>query len=149
MQTVQNTIWMRFLVLGVFSLLLVGFSCKRIEREADGEFIFINSTNHTVSFFTPHANSFTLLGLKTHLIKQVQPVGKKIVAEAFVTPFNNNNSLVIQFDGNRCLTMTNANSSDNSLLNISNYTAEKINNRTYKFTYTFTEADYNRATTCP
>lgn len=72
---------------------------------------------------------------------------KKARPETYGTPFNNSSSLVIQFDGNKCLTMTN--SSVNSLLNISNYSAEKIDAFNYKFTYTFTEADYNRATICP
>ncbi|MBP8067241.1 MAG: hypothetical protein KAY27_01645 [Pedobacter sp.] len=147
MQIVQNKIWMRFLVLGVFSLFFFGFSCRKIERVQIGEFIYINSTNHTINFFTPHFNSFNLLGLKTHVIKESQVAGKKIGLETFRTPFTNSNSLVITFDGNKCLTMTNL--SENSLLNISHYSAEKIDAGTYKFTYTFTEADYNRATTCP
>ena len=142
----RKTTWMRFLMLGVFSLFF-GLSCKKIEPDMSAEYIYINSTNHAISFFTPHVYSFKLLGLKTHLIKETQPTGKKTGAEKFETPFNNSSSLVIQFDGNKCLTMTN--SSENSLLNISNYSVEKIDNRTYKFTYTFTEADYNRATTCP
>ena len=147
MKTIQNKIWMRFLVLGVFSLFFFGFSCNKIEHEQFGKFIYINSTNHTINFFTPHFNSFKLLGLKTHLIEQVQVAGKKIGFETFRTPFTNSNSLVLVFDGNKCLTMTN--SSDHSMLNMSNYTEEKIDDRTYKFTYTFTEGDYNRATSCP
>ena len=147
MKTIQNKIWMRFLVLGVFSLFFFGFSCNKIEHEQFGKFIYINSTNHTINFFTPHFNSFKLLGLKTHLIEEVQVAGKKIGFETFRTPFTNSNSLVLVFDGNKCLTMTN--SSDNSLLNMSNYSAEKIDDMTYRFTYTFTEADYNRAVTCP
>ncbi len=110
----------------------------------DGEYVYINSTNHIISFLTPHFNSFNLLGLKTHLIKEYQVAGKKGTLR---TPFNNSNSLVIQFDGNKCLTMTNL--SENSLLNINHYSVEKIDDWTYKFTYTFTEADYNRATICP
>ena len=147
MQIVQNKIWMRFLMLGVFSLFFAGFSCKKIERKQDGEFLYINSTNHAIDFLTPHFNSFNLLELKTHLIKEYQVAGKKIAEETFRTPFTNINSLVIKFDGNRCLTMTNL--SENSLLNIKHYSVEKIDDRTYKFTYKFTEADFNRATTCP
>ena len=147
MKTIQSKIWMLFLVLGVFSLFFFGFSCKKINREKSLEFIYINSTNHTINFFTPHFNSFNLLGLKTHLIEQVQVAGKKIGFETFRTPFTNSNSLVLQFDGNKCLTMTN--SSDHSMLNMSNYTEEKIDDMTYRFTYTFTEADYNRAVACP
>ncbi len=73
----QNKIWMRYLVLGVFSLFFVGFSCKKVEHEQFGEFIYINSTNHTINFFTSHFNSFKLLGLKTHVIKENQVAGKK------------------------------------------------------------------------
>jgi len=144
-----KTTWMRFLMLGIFSLFLIGFSCKKIEPDMDGEYVYINSTNHTISFLTPHVNSFKLLGLQTHLIKLYEIARKKTRPETYGTPFNNTDSEVIQFDGNKCLTMTSSNSSENSLLNISNYSVEKIDNRTYKFTYTFTEADYNRATTCP
>lgn len=143
----QNKMWMRFLALGVFSLFFFGVSCRKIDREQYGEFLYVNSTNHTINILTPHVNSFSLFGLKTHVMKQNQVAGKKVAPETFRNPFTNSNSLVIQFDGNRCLTMTNL--SDHSLLNISHYSAEKIDDRTYKFTYTFTEADYNRATTCP
>ena len=113
------------------------------------EYIYINSTNHAISFFTPHVYSFKLLGLKTHLIKLNEVGRKKNGPETYITPFNNTDSEIIQFDGNRCLIMTTSNSSQNSLLNISSYTAEKVDKYNYKFTYTFTEADYNRATTCP
>ncbi|RZK37716.1 MAG: hypothetical protein EOO90_24550 [Pedobacter sp.] len=143
----QNNMWMRFLVLGAFSLFFVGFSCKHKGFERDGEYVYINSTNHAISFFTPHFNSFSLLGRETHVIQLHLPAGKTIGPETFVTPFNNNNTLILQFDGNKCLTMTNT--SENSILNMYHYTAEKISSRAYKFTYTFTEADYNRATACP
>ncbi len=144
----QKTIWIHYLLIGViFNLLFAGFSCKKIEPDMDGEYVYINSTNHIISFLTPHVDSFKLLGLKTHLIKLHGVARKKARPETYGTPFNNSSSLVIQFDGNKCLTMTNL--SENSLLNINHYSVEKIDDWTYKFTYTFTEADYNRAITCP
>ena len=99
----QNNTWVRYLQLGVFSLFFFGFSCNKIEREQFGKFIYINSTNHTINFFTPHFNSFKLLGLKTHLIEEYQVAGKKIGLETFRTPFTNSNSLILQFDGNKNL----------------------------------------------
>lgn len=32
---------------------------------------------------------------------------------------------------------------------LKNHTAERVSDVTYKFTYTFTEADYNRSVNCP
>lgn len=54
----------------------------------------------------------------------------------------------IKFNGNRCLSNQVA-TSEHSPLNIKNYVVENIDKYTYKFTYTFTEADYDRAITCP
>lgn len=147
MKTVQNKMWMRFLMLGAFSLLFFGFSCAKIEREQFAEFIYINTTNHIISFVTPTGNSFNLLSMKKHQINENQPAPKRIGFETYRTPYVNSNSIVLKFNGDKCLTMTN--SSENSILNISHYSAVKIDEKTYRFTYTFTEADYNRAVTCP
>ena len=56
--------------------------------------------------------------------------------------------IIIKFNDVKCLINVKENDR-NSIRDIKNFVAERINNNTYKFTYTFTEADYNRASTCP
>lgn len=56
--------------------------------------------------------------------------------------------ITIKFDNNKCL-INQTIDSMHRVLDIKNFAAEKVDRFTYNLTYTFTEADYNRATTCP
>ncbi len=79
-----------------------------------------------------------------------QDSGKEINPKNFIPPLMivSNGGLTIRFNQTRCLVTTFY--TEHSPLNINSYSNEgKIGESTYKFTYTFTEADYNRATTCP
>ena len=141
---------MRYLQLGsIISLVAILFSCDKIgDPVRDGEFYFINQTNHTITYNNLF-EEYNLAPKATILIKQTQDVIGKFNVNDYFSPFlmRTKEPIIIKFNADKCLqaTMT----SENSILDIKSYNAEKINKYTYKFTYTFTEADYNRAVTCP
>ena len=65
-----------------------------------------------------------------------------VKSRPFINPF------FVYFDLNKCLIQTRT--TENGVFNAASYKQlEKIGKITYKLTFTFTEADYNRAVTCP
>lgn len=151
MKTTQNNMWMRFLALGAFSLILFGFSCKKSEYRHKFEFYLINQTNHLIKLDYP-SYQFTIEPGKTFVIKDEQDGGKASTAEPYLNnPIPNllnigERKVMIKI-GNKCFVSTD--NSEHSLINMKSYVGEKLGERWFKFTYTFTEADYERATACP
>jgi hypothetical protein len=145
----QKTIWMRYLQLGVISLiLLLCFSCKK-HYQSTAEYHFVNNTNYSITF-GKGLESYNLVPNGTYKMQYNQDSGKEIDPKNFIPPLiiKSDGGLTFRFNLTKCLDATFY--TEHSPLNINNYINEgKIGERTYKFTYTFTEADYNRATVCP
>lgn len=132
---------------------------KKIDEPARfGEFYFVNETDHSITFdFNPVGSKktfmekYTVAARSTTLVKQTQDSKKTVTALDFNTPFSIeygfSDPLTVKFDNNKCLNQTV--NSDHSALDIKNYAAEKLGERRYKFTITFTEADFNRSLSCP
>jgi len=141
----QNNIWMRYLLFGAFSLFIaLGFSCKQ-EYTQKGIFVFVNQTNFNISAgYEPE--KLTLMPNSTVIREKVQVSRKEVNASTFRYPLSIDNMHVVKI-GDRCI--INTKDSEHSILDIKTYVAEKIGERTYRFTYTFTEADYSRAVACP
>jgi len=136
----------------IFGMLLISSCGKKIIDYADieGEFYFINQTNHTIKIVNP-IQEFNVVNGQTNLIKHQQGGVKTVNSSSYSDPFtygmaSKDKKILIKIN-NKCENATS--SSEHSILNINNYVAERIGERTYKFTYTFTEADYNRAVGCP
>ncbi len=145
----QNNIWMRYLVLGgIFSLLILYGSCRK-EYVRNGIFYFVNQTNHNITYENLF-QEYNVAPNATIEIVQPQYANEKFDVNKYFSPLlaKRKDTVSIRFNNNRCLTNQTINSI-HSVLDIKNFVREKIGNISYKFTYTFTEADYNRATTCP
>ncbi|TDG35476.1 hypothetical protein EZJ43_12675 [Pedobacter changchengzhani] len=149
MKTAQNNTWMRFLTLGVFSLLLFSFSCKKSGSPKVGEFHFVNNTNYLINY----KSGLEMYNLKPNssiiIVKGDDVKGNDI--DNYNVPFVFEDvalePFTIKFDGAKCMNVTRT--SDHSVLNIASYVNEgQIGERKVKFTYTFTEADYNREVIC-
>ncbi|QPH38929.1 hypothetical protein [Pedobacter endophyticus] len=150
MQMIPNKTLIHYLMLGAYSLLLCVAltSCKKDVRSRNGEFYYINETDHNVIVSFGNRTIFSVKPGEKYVIKEEQPSNnrrKDVVSEEYVNPLSIND-LIIRFD-NKCLTAS-ANSS-NSILAISSYEAEKIADAQFRFTYRFTQADYDQAGNCP
>ena len=145
----QSNIWMRFLVLGIIiSLPLFINSCQKINYGQFAEFHFVNKTNHAITY-NEGFEKYNVAAMSTTIVKESQSAGKNVTAEGYHRPFiDSRGSIILKFDQDKCI-IDHPLDSPNSIINLKNYVAEKIGDRTYKFTYTFTEADYNRAVACP
>ena len=149
MQTIQNKIWTYYLLLGVFSLSILGFSCKKAHLQI-AQFYYVNDTDYTIRLIN-QSKKHIFLPRQTTIINQDQAGDGKVNTDDFKDPFTNDiniegKELIFQLE-DKCLTHTV--NSEHSIINLKNYVAERVNKITYKFTYTFTEADYNRAVACP
>jgi hypothetical protein len=154
MITQLNNTLMRFLTLGlVFNIILISSCSKKFVNPArDADFHFINMTDKNISYEVG-LEKFNLKPSETITIGQSQDdSGLELSPSSYSNPFRElmtpqDKDIIIKFNVNKC--WTTAVGTDHSPLDIKNYTSEKLGERKYKFTYTFTEADYNRAITCP
>ena len=143
----QNNIWMRFLSLGIIiSFVLLTNSCQKVNHGQFAEFHFENKTNHAITYNSGF-EKYNVAAMSTTIVKESQYAGKNVTAEGYMIPFGPN-PFIIHFGQLKCIKDHHPDST-HSVLNFKSYIAEKIGDRTYKFTYTFTEADYNRAVACP
>lgn len=136
----------------IFSISLISSCGKKIIDYADieGEFYFVNQTSYTIKIVNLQQEFNVITGQK-NFIKRYQGGSKTVNASSYSDPFTygmapNDKKILVKIN-NKCENSTPT--SIHSLLNINSYVSEKIGERKYKFTYTFTEADYNRAVTCP
>ncbi|SFH34752.1 hypothetical protein [Pedobacter insulae] len=149
----QKTIWMPYLQIGaIFSILLLFNACKKgkTEYERSPVFHIINATSHQINF-DAYPNTYNIKANSSITIEENQVVeGKENNSFNYSSPYKkyDNSPTTIRFDQIKCLVMQ-TESSEHSITNINSFIAENIDRYNYKFTYTFTEADYNRAVTCP
>lgn len=136
----------------LFIMPMISSCGKKIIDYADieGEFYFVNQTNYTIKVVNMQQEFNVVIG-QTNLIKHLQGGLKTVNPSSYSDPFTygmapNDKKILIKIN-NKCENVTL--NSEHSILNINSYSAEKLGERKYKFTYTFTEADYNRAVTCP
>ena len=150
MKTLQNNTWIHYLTLGLIFSLLTSGSCNKIsEWGQEGEFYFVNKTTHKIAIIEQRLN-LEIEPLQTYYLSQIQPSQKVVRPEDYQHPLSEGigTSLEVTIHiGDKCLKQVK--SDVNSILNIKSYTAEKLGERKYKFTYTFTDADYERAVACP
>lgn len=152
MKILQKTTWMRYLFIGLIINCIFFQSCTKIRKEyiQKAEFVYINETNYTIRF--PNGMEIITLNPKQTIKSNITVGANEVVNE---TTYNNTPKLfdifktfnIVFFNDLKCLDLSKELKHNPS--QIKDYVAEKIGDRTYKFTYTFTEADYNRAVACP
>jgi len=148
----QKITWMHFLILGlIISLAAILSSCDKDVYGVVTEHHFINQTNHHITYPIGY-EKFNVSPQSTTTIRTNTRVGGKVVetefhsSPLFILP--SSSILTIKFDNSKCLIDVKVDDV-HSVRNIKDFSIEKVSENRYKFTYTFTEADYNRAVTCP
>ena len=151
----------KFIVLFVSIVLMVGCGKIIVDYAYSTEYIFVNNTSHIITYMQipNNVNSQEFeqynIGPKSSInIKRTGEGAKNMQANNFMSPFGDNNAykglglkLIVNFDGERCWILPFE--GEHSPMDIKSYISEKIGHNNYKFTYTFTEEDYNRAVVCP
>jgi hypothetical protein len=132
-----------YLMLGISILCLFMFmQCKKsVDYVVKGTYVYVNSTDSLIE--VKGGESFIISPKQTHTIVVDGEGGKDISAKSYEPPFG---SAVIVYGSSRCDTLRAY--SKKGILGIDNYNNEKIADRNYKFTYTFTETDYKKAVPC-
>ena len=142
---------MRFLITGLIIISTSLISCKIIREEVlFADFVFINNTRYSISY-GQGLEKYNLQPQSTIFVSiEKDGSGKNVKPENYAAPYFYESRfklpIIIKIN-NRCWEPTEL--EEHSPLNINNYTAEKLGERKYKFTYTFTDADYERAVACP
>jgi len=144
----QNNIWMRYLMLGAICLSVL-LSCRKISEYWGGaEFHYINKTSRAITVELG-TEAYSLEPYGVYSVRTYQETSKEIDPNNFMPPLVKSRGVrgMVIFDTIKCLEATF--DTVHSPFNIKSYINDgRIEKRVNKFTYTFTEEDYNRATAC-
>lgn len=141
---VQKIIWMRYLTLGTSFLVILSIaSCKKhVDYLVKGTYVYVNNTDSLIDVKNaPYV--FTIKSKESYTIEQIGDGTKEITEKNYVAPFSGGQ--IITYGNNMCDTLL---VSKESISGIENYMSEKVGERHYKFTYTFTDTDYKKAVPC-
>ena len=115
---------------------------KKKDYLSIGTYVYVNSTDSLIEVKNaPYL--FTIKPKESHTIEQTGDGSKELTEKSYVAPFTGGQ--VILYGNKMCDTLT---SSKEGISGIENYTSERISERHYKFTYTFTQSDYKKAVPC-
>ena len=148
----RKNIWKRYLTLGlIISLISIISSCKDYFYNEIGEYQFVNETSYSIVYSIGY-EKFNIGPKSKILITQNKKTGGDkggAKVSDYKSPlYSQTATLNIKFNNLKCLNDVKENDI-NSVRDIKNFVTEKIGENHFKFTYTFTEADYNRAVNCP
>jgi hypothetical protein len=144
----QKTTWMRYLTLGISVMIIFALlQCKgEVDYFVQGTYVYVNSTDSLIDVKSGVYN-FKIKPNDSHKIEQGGEGSEDVSAQNYVPPMI---SAVVKYGNEKCDTLDSGFKvgAGEGITGISNYTSEKISKRHYKFTYTFTNLDYNKARPC-
>jgi len=148
----QKTTWMRYLRLGLaISLIAILNSCKDDFFTIIVENHFVNETNYAITYPTGYEKFNVPAKSSIIVTERAKSGGKGGVRESdFPSPLSILSPVVqltIKFGQSKCLVDVRVDDL-HSVRDIKNFKAETLGDNHFKYTYTFTEADYTRATSC-
>ncbi len=133
----QKKIWMRFLPHGSLTLLIHIFlfcSCEsKIDYIQYATWVYENHSSQTIDVQAKVFNSFSLTPGKSYVYEVETAAGKYVTPESYSVPYYADGTTLIV--GEKELLLL----ENESILDISSYNTEKIEDRHYRFTYTFTD----------
>lgn len=143
----RKTTWMRCLLIGISLLIILAFvQCKkRVDYFVRGDFVYVNSTDSVIE--VKGDETFVLKPDEQHVIKESGEGPEIVTTESYVAPFS---SAMVIYNSNKCDTLASGPGlgKGEGPLGINNYVSEKVGERHFKFTYTFTNADFADAKPC-
>lgn len=142
---VRRKTWMHYLITGIsIAFITLFFSCQ---QETDcwviGEFAYINKTAYTIE--TPRG----IIQPNDSIIIKEEGLGSCEVNEkSYISPFHG--GVTISFNKTKCLAFKGGVKAveGEGPVGMKNYKSSKVANLHYRFEYTFSEADYKKATEC-
>ena len=150
----------RYLITLLFigTLLLIN-SCKKINYLQHGEYHIVNITNYNITF-EKELETCNVIPKGTTIIYDTQESRKNMKPADYLNAADFSNPIdrlklgtinikYTKSDGTAKCLLKQTKDSINSILNPDKFISEQIGERTYKFTYYFSNSDYNRAVTCP
>ncbi|MEN6454205.1 MAG: hypothetical protein ABFD10_08090 [Prolixibacteraceae bacterium] len=139
----QKLIWMHFLLIGIISFSIFSLSSCKGDTDycLNTTWIYINQTSHVITFNTQGFwTDFNVAAFSTTKVIEHSESSKDIIVESIV-PTLNPSTVVI--DGTKCDAELAV-----KLHDISSYEAKKIDDRTYEFTFRYTEENTSDAVNC-
>lgn len=140
----QKTIWMRYFTLGISMIFITLFTqCKKHQDYlVKGTYVYVNRTNYLIEI-KRGVDLFTLNPNESHTIEQIGEGPKDVTEKDYIPRFQGGE--IIVYDNEMCDTLL---ISKEGFTGIENYLSQKLGDRNYKFKYTFTQTDYQKAQPC-
>jgi hypothetical protein len=161
MLILQKTIWLHYLLIGIsVPFLVAGCGKKDVEYRMRVELTFINTTDKVISFqmrsgisssnlesvtITPRTQSKTFTYNVEGVDKKMNPGNccQDVLIDVYGGRGLEGVSQTLKFNNNLCVTHLN----EKSVI-LANYTTERITDRHFRYSYTFTENDFENAEPC-
>lgn len=142
---IQKPILIRSLMLGI-SLSILGYvsSCKPVEEGyiITGTFIYVNQTDSVIKV----DGGMYPLQIEAHrsdTITTQWESSEKDIVRSYNIPYSQGQ--IVYYGHLKCDTL---NLPNEGILNLGSYASERLGDRRFRLTYTFTNVDYNKAVTC-
>ena len=156
MKTQPKATWIHYFFIGITIsgfILMQSCSKKTTSWIQYAEFHYVNKTIYNIKY-PESLQIYNVDAQKNIILKRIQDSGEKVDETTYYNPLSSDfprkvtdPPIIVKFSDVKCLIISE--NTENSPYDMRNYVAERISERQYKFTYTFTEADYNRAVNCP
>lgn len=134
---------MRFLLIGTNLILLTSFEgCKKdIDFRVRSKWVFINETSYEITY-KPDGfwNEFNVAPNSSTTIEQESEGPEQVSVNNFTPPLK---AQYLVFNSTKCILLS-AVGADK----IENYANQKLEERYFEFTFSFTELHYNNSTDC-
>lgn len=125
----------------IFATLVICLGCfsgcgkKIVDYRALATFEFKNESTHTIAVNggADERFKFTLDKGAAHSYEMEFGTGETVTKESFISPYSN--ATTVKIDGGREMKVQ-------GITDLKNYSTQQIGDRHFKFTYTFTDADF-------
>jgi hypothetical protein len=138
----QKIKWILFLIFGIS--IIANFSACRKDHALTVEWVYINETDSSISFFPPRIN-FNLNPNSSFSEIETTEANQNVEINDVGVPLNVD---VIFYNNNLCDTLNGKSKSELGPAYIENYTVEKKGDNNFKCTFRFTDEAMKRAKIC-
>lgn len=143
MKTQLKIIWTRFLLIGTSLVLLTSFEgCKKdIDFRVRSKWVFINDTSFEITY-KPEGfwTEFNVAANSSTTIEQESEGPETVTIANFSPPLK---AQYLVFNSTKCILLSEVGADK-----IENYINQKLDERYFEFTFTFTEEDFNNSSDC-
>ena len=130
--------FIKILLLGISSVLMMKSCYQKVDARVTGEWVCINETAHIIEVKAKVFNSFILQPGESYTFIGSGEGPENITEKEYISPYSLGGTKVIVNNTDEYVL-----AKGESITDTENYQVEKLGYNHFRFTYRFTEADFN------